>query len=116
MWARFCEIILGTWLFSSHFIFSTKMWIDLALPPFILICSLLSFYEKLNKMHLLQIIPAGWLIFLGYSYPTPWLPFYYQNYILIALSLLVFAIIPSNASEHPRAWKKFLNDRSNKSN
>lgn len=112
MWARYSEIILSIWLLSSHFIFSTKMWEDLVLTLFILIFSLLSFYDKLNKMHLLQIIPAGWLLILSYSYPTPWLPFYYQNYILIALSLLVFAIIPSNASDHPRPWKKFLNDQS----
>jgi hypothetical protein len=112
MWARFCEIILGIWLFSSHFLFSTKMWEDLALPLLITLFSLLSFFDRLNKTHLLQIIPAGWLLILSYTYPTPWLPFHYQNYIITALSILVFAIIPSHSSEPPRAWRKFLNEKS----
>lgn len=108
MWARVCEIVLGIWLIAGHFIFSTSLSEDLAVAFLIFVFSLLSFIGKLNKMHLLQIVPASWLFYLAFSYPTPWLPFYLQNYILIALCLLVFAIIPSRASEPPRPWKKFL--------
>ncbi len=111
MWARISEIVLGIWLLASYFIFATGSWHDLAIAFFISLFALLSFRENLNKMHLLQVIPAGWLLYLSYSYPKYILPFGYQNYILIALSLLMFAIIPSNASDHPRPWKKFLQNR-----
>lgn len=105
MWARICEIILGLWLIASSFIFSPK---TLLTPLFILLFATLSFSDKLNKMHLLQTLPAAYLLYLAYSYPTSDLPFGLQNYILIALSLLMFAVIPSQASDPPRPWQKFL--------
>jgi hypothetical protein len=96
------------WLIASHFLFSLTGWDDLVLGFFVILFAALSFFDRLNKMHLFQILPAGWLLYLSYSYPTPWLPFFMQNYILTAISILMFAIIPSNASEHPRPWKSFL--------
>jgi peptidoglycan/LPS O-acetylase OafA/YrhL len=108
MWARISEILLGLWLFASYLIFKTGHWCDFANGALILIFALLSYKETLNKMHLLQIIPASWLLYLAYSYPTYTLPFGYQNYILVALTLLMFAVIPSRASDHPRPWRKFL--------
>ncbi len=113
MWARVSEAILGVWLAISYFIFPLTSPSDIAVAALILLFACLSFIEKLNKMHLLQIFPAGWLLYLSYSYPTPWLPFGLQNYILIALGLLIFAIIPSHASDHPRPWKRFLQTKSN---
>lgn len=109
MWARISEVILGLWLFLSHFIFNTQESSDFINGALILVFALLSYKETLNKMHLFQIIPAASLIYLGYTYPSEPLPFAYQNYILTALTLLMFAVIPSNASDHPRPWKKFLN-------
>lgn len=109
MWARISEIILGIWLIISHFIFSIPDGKDFLAAFCILLFASLSYVDKLNKMHLLQILPAGWLLYMSYTYPTPWLPFGIQNHILIALSLFMFAVIPSNASEHPRPWKRFLN-------
>jgi hypothetical protein len=109
MWARISEIILGVWLILSRFIFSSQDWDGILAGLFIIFFASLSYIDKLNKMHLFQVLPAAWLLYVGYSYPTPWLPFYMQNYILTALTLLMFAIIPSNASDHPRPWKRFLN-------
>jgi len=108
MWARIAEWVLGTWLILSHFLFSTQNTSDLVAAFFILLLATLSFFNKLNKMHLLEVFPAGWLFYIGYSFPTPWLPFSMQNYILTALSILMFSVIPSNASDHPRPWKRFF--------
>ncbi len=108
MWARISELIIGVWLILSHFIFRTNDWEDIAAAVLILLFASLSFIEKLNKMHLMQVLPAGWLLYIGYTYPTYILPFSIQNYILSALTILMFAIIPSHASDHPRPWKKFL--------
>lgn len=98
MWARIAEILLGLWLIASYFLFSTNA---LIAAFFILLFATLSYIDKLNKMHLLQILPAAGLLYVGYTSNL-------QNEILVALSLLMFAIIPSNASDHPRPWKRFL--------
>ncbi len=109
MWARVSEILLALWLLVSRFLFCYG---DLALnasdfliPFSILLFASLSFKESLNKMHLLQTVPALWLLWISYTYPTPWLPFGLQNHILTGLFLLMFAIIPSRASEPPRPWR-----------
>ncbi len=110
MWARIVEILLALWLFGSHWLFPMEerfIWI----PLFIVLFAALSFIGALNKMHLLQVLPAAHLLYAAFSYPTPWLPFGLQNDILIALLLLMFALIPSRASEPPRPWKKFLKKR-----
>lgn len=115
MWARISEICLAIWLFISRWIFSygtLSLGIeDFLIPAMILLFAALSYIEKLNKMHLLQVIPALWLLWISYTYPTPWLPFGLQNHILTALFVLMLAIIPSHASDHPRPWKKFLKSR-----
>lgn len=111
MWARISELILAGWLLISLFLFShgdhLLGWTDFATPFAIALLAALSFVNRLNKMHLLQSIPAGLLLYVSYSYPTPWLPFGLQNYILTALFLLVFMVIPSHAFDAPRPWKKF---------
>lgn len=113
MWARIGEIILAVWLLISRFIFSygdlRLDWGDFAAPFSIILFAALSYIERLNKMHLLQVLPALWLLYVAFTYPTPWLPFGLQNHILTALFLLMFAIIPSRALEPPRPWRKFLN-------
>ena len=106
MWARISELFLGLWLLLSHFLLSAKSFTDLIAAGLILLFATLSFYEKLNKLHLLEIFPIGWLFYLGYSDPTP--SFAAQNHILVALSLFMFAILPSRASDPPRPWKRFL--------
>lgn len=108
MWARISEIVLGIWLLLTPVIFKVEDWAGVYIGPIVILLALMCFYEKINKMHLLQVLPAFWLLYLGYTYPTSTLPFYLQNYILVALTILMFAVIPSNASDHPRPWKRFL--------
>lgn len=101
MWARICEILLAIWLLFSH-----QDWVGVACAILILIFASLCYIERLNKMHLLQVMPAAILFYVSYTAPMP-LPIAMQNYILVALSLLVFAIVPSKASDPPRPWRKF---------
>jgi hypothetical protein len=112
MWARICELLLGIWLLYSHFLFDYKGKVDLVSTFFILLFASLCFIKRLQKMHLLQIIPASLLFYVSYTYPVVPLPFSLQNFILVGLSLLLFAVIPSHASDHPEPWKKFLNNHS----
>jgi len=111
MWARIAELLFAVWLIVSRLIFSyddIPFWPDCLAAMAIVLFSLLSFIDRLNKMHLLQILPAAWLLYVSYTYPTPWLPSGLQNHIILGLLLLLFAIIPSRASEPPRPWKKEL--------
>lgn len=103
MWARVSEIILGIWLFVSHFLFMTSI-MDIVAAVLILAFSGLSFISNLNKMHLLQVIPVGYLLYAGYS--APCISASVQNDILVALFLLLFCIIPSQATKPPRAWRR----------
>lgn len=108
MWARTIELLIALWMLISYFFYSYAG-NHLVITALIVIFAGLSFLEKLNKMHLLNVIPAFWLLAIAYTYPTPLLPFSYQSYILAALFLLLFAIIPSRASEPPLAWQRFKN-------
>lgn len=114
MWARISEILLGIWLFIAHFVFKVQGSFDLWWAFFICLIGLLSYIPKLNKLHLLQLIPTGALLYVSYTYPTHILPFFMQNYILVGLSLLMFCIIPSHASDHPRPWQEFLDKHQDK--
>lgn len=115
MWGRISEIILAFWLFISYFIFEYQSIQALICGVLMLLFALLSYAPRLNKMHLFQVVPAGWLLFMGYSYPTPWLPMGLQNYVVVGVLLLMFTIIPSNASDHPRPWKRFLEEKNRQS-
>lgn len=110
MWARISEIILAVWLFISYFLFEYYSITAIVCAGLMFIFALLSYIDKLNKMHLFQAVPGGWLIYEGFAYPTPWLPMGLQNYVVVAVLLLMFTIIPSNASDHPRPWKRFLKE------
>ena len=107
-------MLFAVWLLISRFIFSygelSLNISDFLIPALILIFACLSFIDKLNKMHVLQVFPAFWLLAISFTYPTPWLPFGLQNHILSALFLFMFAIIPSRAFDPPRPWKRFLKE------
>lgn len=111
MWARYFEMGLAFWVCVSYWIFGTKNEGDFLIAAGIIIFAALSFIGKLNKMHLLQVIPAAWLFYEGFIYPEVPLPMELQNKVIIALSLLLFAVIPSRASEHPRPWQRFLENK-----
>ncbi len=105
MWARIGEIILGIWLILSFFIFDDRHPSSFIAAGLIFLFALLSYSKHLSKMHLCHIIPIGLLFYVSYSYPTPWLPMGLQNYIVTALLLLIFTIVPSHASDSPESWR-----------
>ena len=111
MWARVVEIMLGCWLAMSPFIFrhaaeATMFWAnDLTCALIVVTLATLSFWEPARKSHLGILVIALWLVGYGYfgaPYPTPGA---LQNDILVGLLLLMLAIIPSEASLPPRAWR-----------
>jgi hypothetical protein len=110
MWARVIEFMLGCWFAISPFAFGhddaeMAFWLtDLTAACLIMILSLASFWPPLRHAHLALVLVASWLILFGRFAISPPLPPAAQNYILVGLLLLMFALIPNNASDRPRHW------------
>ena len=113
MWPRVTEALIGCWLAASPFLFGhiadeRRLWVnDFACAATIWICAGLSFWRPLQRLHLVQILIAIWLLGFGYlasSEPLPAL----QNDILVAFVLMMFAVIPSEANRPPLSWRPDL--------
>lgn len=117
MWARVMEFALACWLALSPFIFRYDesghdlLLNDLVCAFLITVWAFLSFWRPLEKIHLLNIPVALWLIGLAFVQESAPPPPPYQNYILVGVLLLVFAIIPSRASDPPQGWSTYVKDR-----
>jgi hypothetical protein len=113
MWARTVEFMLACWLAVSPFIFHYPsedrfLWVShLSCAFFTALFSLLSFSDRLRKIHYLNLIVATWLWFSGYdNFPALALP-PQENSVAIGLLLLMLAMVPSHAHLPPRSWEKF---------
>lgn len=110
MWARMLEVVLGVWLILGPFIFAGEP--PLAWPRVggltVLTFTLLSFYAKLEKIHLANAAVAVGLLGLALLHPTSPPPPAVQNQVVVGLLLLMLAVIPSHASRPPREWREFL--------
>jgi hypothetical protein len=112
MWARVIEVMLGCWLAMSPFIFrhgpeEKFLWFsDLFSALLVILLALISFWPPLRFAHVANLLVALWLIAFGFwaSYPVP--PAL-QNDIVVGLLLLMFAIIPNEATLPPRPWREF---------
>jgi hypothetical protein len=113
MWPRIMELVIAAWLAASPFVFGsingpTKFWAsDFAAAAAIAILALASFAERTRRAHVLELLVAAWLLGFGYLASAEPLP-NLQNNILTAMVLMMVAIIPTPATEPPRAWKEFL--------
>lgn len=109
MWSRVVEFMLGCWLAVSPFVFQhgeeTMLWlVDFVAASAVIGLALLSYWRPLRHAHLGIVVVAAVIIAFGRIAdgvePGP----AYQNYILIGLLLLMFAIVPNNASRPPKLW------------
>ena len=110
MWARVVEIMLACWLAISPAILhgasaTAKLWtVDLATAALVATFALLSYWPPTRHAHLVTIAAALALIAAGMAPYPPAPPD--QNHILVGLLLLLFAIVPNEASRPPRAWRE----------
>jgi Na+/melibiose symporter-like transporter len=114
MWPRVTEILIAVWLASSPWIFAAPAESEfflranaLACATLIALFALLSFRTVFGKAHLLTIAVALWMIGVAFAAPDPPPPAPYQNFVVVALLLLMIAVLPSRASEPPKAWRDF---------
>lgn len=112
MWARVLEFVMACWLVLSRFIFSYDAGDvflrvnDLVCAVLVMALAFLSFWRPLRYIHL-AIIPVGlWLTALAFL-QSDMLPAY-RNYMVVGVLLLLFAIVPSSASEPPHTWSAYM--------
>ena len=114
MWARVIEVMLGCWLAMSPFIFRHSaedrvLWFnDLFAAMVVIMLALVSFWRPLRFAHVANLVITLWLIAFGFwasPYPAP--PAL-QNNIVVGLLLLMFAMIPNEATRPPRPWRDFV--------
>lgn len=114
MWARVIEIMIGCWLAISPFIFrhaaeeKALWWNDLGCAVAVIVLALLSFWRPLRYAHLAIGLVALWLIGSGYLASAHPVPPVLQNDALVGWLLLMFAIIPNEASLPPLKWRDFI--------
>ncbi len=114
MWARIVEVSLGCFLAISSFIFPypAPLWIfDFFVAVWIWFFALASYHHPLRKIHLMNLIPAFTLIVIAWMQPNPPPAPAFQNYMVIALLLFLFTILPSHASSPPDPWSKFYQNK-----
>ena len=119
MWARVIEVMLGCWLAMSPFIFrhaagDRTLWVnDLFSAMAVVVLALVSFCPPLRFAHVANLIIGLWLIAFGFwasPYPTP--PAL-QNDIVVGFLLLMFAIVPNEATQPPQTWRDFAKGDNN---
>lgn len=118
MWARICEVALASWLAMSPFIFRYESdaaffwWNDYICAFAICVFSLGSFFYRVRKLHLPNLLVASWLVAYGWltasEIPAPPTN---QNYIVVGILLFLFAIIPNRHDEPPVPWQEFYRER-----
>lgn len=114
MWPRIAELLLAAWLAASPWVIPAPAGDEASIRAHAIACAaaialfaLLSFRPAWEKAHLLSLAPALWLIGVAFLQPDPPPAAAYQNFVVTSLTLLLFAILPSRASQSPRAWREF---------
>lgn len=116
MWARVVEVMIGCWLAMSPFIFghaadATALWItDFGAAAVVITLALISYLPRFEHAHLAILLAAGYLIAFGAFFGPPTEkglpPPAYQNDLLVGLLLLMFSLIPNEATRPPKVWRE----------
>lgn len=122
MWGRAVEVMLGLWLVLSPFIFrhfedGGWLWVnDMVCGGAVVVVALaamlaLLWWPRLRYVHLAILVVGAWLAGFGYvagGHPSEG---GYQNEILVGLTLMFIALIPTEANVPPVSWRRFYEQR-----
>lgn len=110
MWPRVVELMLGLWLLISPLVFRVPAGQTLVLASALVcaavavIASLASFWRPLRHARFATLAAGLWLVISAEVQARPLLP-PEQNQIVVGLLLVMFAIIPGEASQPPLPWR-----------
>lgn len=111
MWARVMEFALGCWVLCSPFIFRAEhrgamiSLVDFACGAMIISFALLSYLERTRYAHLGTLVLSLGMIIVPRVMLAPEVPPAGENFMMIGLLLLMFAMVPNQASRPPQAWQ-----------
>jgi hypothetical protein len=111
---RVIEVMLGCWLAMSPFIFrhpanDRVLWFnDLFSAIAVIVLAVISFWPPLRFAHVANLAVALWLIAFGFWVSPYAAPSALQNDIVVGLLLLMFAIVPNDATQPPGLWCDFF--------
>jgi hypothetical protein len=110
MWPRLFEAALGAWLAASPLVLGSASGgaaaHDVAVGALVAVLALASLARRRPRTHLLEVPVALWLAAFGWMrYETPPLGVA-QNHLLLGLVLLMSAVLPTDASRPPAAWRE----------
>ena len=118
MWPRVIEGMLGCWLLVTPLVFRGTAAVEdyttsaLVSGAVVIVMALLSFWEPTRLARFATLGVSLWLALHGYFAAERPGPPAAQNEIMIGLTLLLFAIIPNDASQPPTAWRHEQTDAS----
>jgi len=113
MWARTVEAVLGCWLAISPFIFrhaagDTYLWAhDFIVATLVFLFAVLSWWQPTRHAHVLNLLAGLWLIAGAYAMAPSPAPAAYQNHVMVGLILLIFAVVPNDASLPSQRWRNY---------
>ena len=113
MWSRVVEIMLGCWLLISPFVFgypaeNASWWYwDMGSGTIVILLALLSWLPATRRAHLGTVLVS--LVLIGSAcargWSSPEISTAVQNDASLGLMLIMFAVIPCNASAPPAGWR-----------
>lgn len=114
MWPRITELAIGIWLCVSPLFFrASGASASLAVNSFVcgtvvMATSVLSFWEPARHARIGTALVGLWL--LAFSYATAGRPaaLELQNLFVSGLLLILFVVVPNEANQPPRPWRKFV--------
>jgi hypothetical protein len=115
-----CEIVVGLWLAASPWVLGhaseplsqARLVVhDLVVAGVVIGLSALSFRPRTRRAHLGLLVVAAWLLLRGYFLAETPPSAATQNHLVVALTLLMFAILPNEASQPPRGWRELRRAR-----
>ncbi len=114
MWPRVVEFMLGCWLLCSPFIFrgdhrgDVDTWIDFALGGLVTTMAALAFWRPTRYSHVVTLAVALMMFLVPRFTLSPEISPAGQNFMMVGLLLLMFALVPNQAFSAPQAWQHEL--------
>lgn len=102
--------MLGCWLLCSPFIFraehrsGVESWIDFAHGGLVTTLAALAFWRPTRYAHLVTMIVSLLMIIVPRFALSPEISPAGQNFMMVGLLLLMFAMVPNEAFATPRVW------------
>jgi hypothetical protein len=107
--------MIGCWMLVSPFVFrheqhATGLWLnDLSVGSLLIVLALASYWRPTAWAHWLALPLGAWLVLFGRFSDVPPLAPALQNQIIIGMIVMMFAIVPNEASLPPHAWRRPAN-------